>query len=230
MRKNIIICTIKEVNIKAAEELRERLERDYDVYIVTAKEKLCSTAYLMNPEYIFFPHWSEIIPRELYEKYNCVVFHMTDLPFGRGGSPLQNLIVRGFKETKISAIKVVKELDAGPIYLKDDLDLSGSATEIFDRSSKIIFEKMIPQMLYTGLVPVEQTGEVTVFKRRKPYESELNNDMSIDKIYDYIRMLDAEGYPKAFIQFGNYRLEFNNARYVDGSLMSDVKFVEGKNE
>ena len=42
---------------------------------------------------------------------------MTDLPFGRGGSPLQNLIVRGYKETMLSAIKCVGEVDAGPIYI-----------------------------------------------------------------------------------------------------------------
>ncbi len=61
------------------------------------------------------------IGRILFQKifffnFNCVVFHMTDLPFGRGGSPLQNLISRGIYKTKISAIKVVKEIDAGPIY------------------------------------------------------------------------------------------------------------------
>ena len=41
-----------------------------------------------NPRYIFFPHWSWIVPKEIFEKYECVCFHMTDLPFGRGGSPL----------------------------------------------------------------------------------------------------------------------------------------------
>ena len=44
---------------------------------------------------------------------------MTDLPFGRGGSPLQNLIVRGFEETMTSAIKVTKGIDTGDIYLKE---------------------------------------------------------------------------------------------------------------
>jgi methionyl-tRNA formyltransferase len=43
---------------------------------------------------------------------------MTDLPFGRGGSPLQNLISRKIYNTKLSAIRVVKELDAGPVFLK----------------------------------------------------------------------------------------------------------------
>ena len=43
---------------------------------------------------------------------------MTDLPFGRGGSPLQNLIVRGYKSTKLTAIKVQSGIDTGDIYLK----------------------------------------------------------------------------------------------------------------
>ena len=32
--------------------------------------------------------------QEIHENYKCIIFHMTDLPFGRGGSPLQNLISR----------------------------------------------------------------------------------------------------------------------------------------
>ena len=52
----------------------------------------------IEPRYVFFLHWSTRIPREIFEQHECVVFHMTDLPFGRGGSPLQNLILRGHKE------------------------------------------------------------------------------------------------------------------------------------
>ena len=47
------------------------------------------------------------MPSEIIRNYECICFHETDLPFGRGGSPIQNLIVRGFKTTKISAIKMI---------------------------------------------------------------------------------------------------------------------------
>lgn len=63
---------------------------------------------------------------------------MTDLPYGRGGSPLQNLIKRNIENTKISAIKVVKDLDAGDIYLKRDLNLNGTADEILGLGGTII--------------------------------------------------------------------------------------------
>ena len=95
---------------------------------------------------IFIPHWSFLIPKEIYKNYKCILFHMTDLPFGRGGSPLQNLIKLGFKQTKVSALRVTNKIDAGPIYLKRELDLSGSAKEIFSRTSLVI-HKMIVEII-----------------------------------------------------------------------------------
>lgn len=160
---------------------------------------------------IFIPHWSYIIPENIYSQYECIVFHMTDLPYGRGGSPLQNLIVRGHTETKISALRVVKELDAGPIYLKSDLSLSGTAQEIFTRANKII-EIMIEAIVINDLKPKEQEGEVVKFKRRKKEDSNILEIENLEKVYDHIRMLDADGYPQAFIETANLRIEFSKAK------------------
>lgn len=168
----------------------------------------------INPLKIFIPHWSYMIPSVIYEKYECVVFHMTDLPFGRGGSPLQNLIIRGLTNTKISAIRVVKELDAGDIYLKRDLSLEGTAKDIFLRSVPII-EEMIKKIIEDDLQPSPQYGEPLNFKRRKPDESNIANLSSINDIYDYIRMLDCEGYPPAFIETKHFKIEFRKAEVVN---------------
>lgn len=173
----------------------------------------------INPQKIFIPHWSYIIPDIIYEKYQCIVFHMTDLPFGRGGSPLQNLIIRGIKNTKISAIRVVKELDAGDIYIKRDLSLEGTATEIFLRSVPII-EEMIKKIIEDDLKPSPQYGETVNFKRRKPEESNIANLSSVNDIYDYIRMLDCEGYPPAFIELEHFLIEFTNAQLENGNKLN----------
>ena len=135
-RVKILIATHKSWNIERAYKLIKD-ECDHDIRLVTEKDELTEKMVEeFSPNYIFFPHWSYYIPESIYEKYECVVFHMTDLPFGRGGSPLQNLIVRGIKTTKISAIKVVDGLDAGPIYLKENLELYGTAQEIYDQCGK----------------------------------------------------------------------------------------------
>ncbi len=165
-----------------------------------------------NPSKIFIPHWSHIIPRDIYENYDCVVFHMTDLPFGRGGSPLQNLISRGYKTTKISAIKVEKGLDTGDIYMKRTFGLEGNASEIFQRSTSII-EEMISDIIKNKIQPVPQAGEVVEFKRRKPEESNIAELDDLEKVYDYIRMLDCEGYPNAFFETPHFKFEFINADF-----------------
>ena len=214
----IIIATIKSWNIENAQAMQKRYEGEHEICIYTKKEEFTAeNVRNFQPDYIFLPHWSYIMPREITDNWECVVFHMTDLPYGRGGSPLQNLIVRGHKETKISAIKMTEKLDGGPVYMKHALSLEGSAQEIFIRCADIIFEKMIPLFLEGGnrkkQEPVPQEGEPVIFKRRKPEESQITPEMDLDKIYDYIRMLDAEDYPRAFIEFGKYCLEFEKADF-----------------
>jgi methionyl-tRNA formyltransferase len=225
---NIIIATTKSWNIKNAVIFKKKFERRFETFIITAKNELnYDNIKQINPKYIFFPHWSWIIPKQVFENFTCIVFHMTDLPFGRGGSPLQNLIERGIENTKISAIRVDDGIDTGDVYLKKDLNLNGTAEEIFIRASKIIFNDMIPKILEDNPVPQKQSGEVVEFKRRKPEQSEITPEFDLEKIYDYIRMLDAEGYPKAFIRFGNYRLEFSRASLKSGKIVADVEIMDG---
>ncbi|MDE6621588.1 MAG: hypothetical protein K2K74_14120, partial [Lachnospiraceae bacterium] len=190
----IIVATIKSWNIERAKALQKKYEGVHEIAIYTTREEFSAeNVHGFQPDYIFLPHWSYIMPREITDNWECVVFHMTDLPYGRGGSPLQNLIVRGHKETKISAIRMTEKLDGGPVYMKRVLSLEGSAQEIFVRCSDIIFQEMIPLFLEDGkeeIVPVPQEGEPVIFKRRKPEDGQITSDMGIDQIYDYIRMLD----------------------------------------
>jgi methionyl-tRNA formyltransferase len=180
----------------------------------------------INPVKIFIPHWSHIIPAKIFNEFECIVFHMTDLPFGRGGSPLQNLIVRNCKETKISALRVEEGLDTGDIYLKKDLMLFGTAQEIFLRASLIIF-MMIDEIITKTISPSPQVGEVVKFRRRKPEESNLKEIKDLEKIYDHIRMLDAEGYPNAFIKVGDLRLEFSRATIKNSkTILADVRITK----
>lgn len=226
-----IVATIKSWNIENFRVLKES-HPDCEFKLINEKGDL-SVSFLeaYKPKYIFFPHWSWIIPEDIYNNYNCIVFHSTDLPFGRGGSPLQNLIVRGIYDTKISAIKVCSGIDTGPVYFKESVDISeGSADEIFRSISDVVFNKMIPRFLEGNLIPVEQSGEVVSFKRRKPEQSEMPNGMSQRQIYDYIRMLDGEGYPAAFRKYDNGKVFYTNARFEDGVVIAKARFVEDTEE
>ena len=157
----IIIATIKSWNIRHAQALQKQYQGIHEMVVYTQKEEFTAdNVRNFKPDYILLPHWSYIMPREIFENWECVVFHMTDLPYGRGGSPLQNLIVRGHRETMISALRMTEQVDGGPIYMKHALSLEGSAQEILMRCSDIIFQEMIPVFLEEGkkLVPVPQEG------------------------------------------------------------------------
>lgn len=169
------------------------------------------------PRYIFFPHWSWRVPDEILAATECVCFHMADVPYGRGGSPLQNLIARGHTETKVAALRMVPDLDAGPVYMKRPLRLEGAAHEIFARSAEVVYD-MIGEIVATEPVPVPQEGEPVMFSRRTPAQSELPESASLAELYDHVRMLDAEGYPPAFVDYGNFRILFHDAR-LDGNTL-----------
>ena len=230
--ENIIIATIKEWNIENYFKLKERLKSKYNFYLITDKEELnLENIKKINPKYIFFPHWSWMIKEDIYNSFDCIVFHMTDLPYGRGGSPFQNLIINEVYDTKISALKVDGGLDTGDIYLKEDFNINiGSAEENFIKLSSIIFEKMIPTLLSNDLVPRKQRGEITEFKRRKPEESDIFNlkEKNLHKLYDFIRMLDAEGYPKAYIELDKIRIEFSEIHQKNKKLVGRFEVFENE--
>ena len=191
-------------------------------YIGSPHELSADVVNEFSPRYIFFLHWSWRVPEELVDRYECVCFHMTDVPFGRGGSPLQNLIVRGLRETKLTALRMSREFDTGPVYLKEALTLEGGAEEIYLRAGRLSGQ-MIQQIVRLEPTPIPQKGKAVNFKRRKPEESEVGAPASLEEFYDFIRMLDADGYPNAFLEHRGFRFEFSRAALYDGRIVADVK-------
>lgn len=181
-----------------------------------------------NPRYIFFPHWSWLVSDEIITKYECVCFHMTDLPFGRGGSPLQNLILNGYKETILTSFRMENTLDSGPIYYKKPLSLDGTAAEIYKRAGRLCWD-MIIDFIKDNPNPTPQKGEVTYFKRRNSRQSLIPKKLSLSELYDFIRMLDAPGYPKAYLDIGEYRLEFESSSFSNGKLFAKTSFIKREN-
>ncbi len=217
---NYLVVTIKQWNLEVYEKHISKLEGSWS--LITDKENLTlENIKKINPKYIFFPHWSWIVPKEITDSYDCVCIHMTDLPYGRGGSPLQNLIIKGHKVTKITALKMTQELDTGDIYHKVSLDLLGSAQEIFIEAANKAYE-LIKFIVENNPTPQPQEGEVVNFNRRKPSQSEIPKDITFDNIYDYVRMLDADTYPAAYIDFDGFRLLFKKAKLDNGKLTMEV--------
>ena len=246
-----LIATIKSWNIENARKLKDT-DKANEWHIATSPEELSFEKVAeINPRYIFVPHWSWIIPKEIWGNYETVVFHETDLPFGRGSRPVQNLIIQGYDRTKISALKVDGEVDAGQIYLKKDLDISrGGVHEILESSSEIIFNEMIPEII-RGVKPYEQSwddvdsyfvrpneGRPVKFERKTIKESAnllnlLNNSASPKQIQRTIRALQDDyecGDPRVYLPVPGGRMEFYGASIIGNDLHAQSEFVRDKND
>jgi methionyl-tRNA formyltransferase len=221
-----IILSEKSWNVSLPALLKEEGITD-EIHLIQSKSDFTlTTLRRIKPDFIFVVHWSYIIPDEIFNEFECIVFHMTDVPFGRGGSPLQNLISRQIYNTKLSALRVVKQLDAGPVYIKKNLNLNGSAEEIYLRANSVMVS-MIINIILNKPEPIPQYGEPTVFKRRTPEMSEIRGLETIKNLFDHIRMLDADGYPKAYLNTEQFVFEFSRAGLkADDSIIADVKITK----
>jgi methionyl-tRNA formyltransferase len=217
---NYIIASHKSWSKKIFAEIINKYPGNW--HLIEEKEELTLTFIKeINPRYIFFLHWSWKVSAEIIDNYECVCFHMTEVPYGRGGSPLQNLIIRGHQQTKLTALRMTEEFDAGAVYLKQDLCLSGNAEEIYIRATYLCAE-MIKQIIEKEISPIPQHGEGVVFKRRKPDQSKIPQLDSLLSLHDFIRMLDADGYPKSFIEYQGFRYEFSRSALYNGKIIADV--------
>ncbi|MFH0770605.1 MAG: methionyl-tRNA formyltransferase [Candidatus Peregrinibacteria bacterium] len=194
-------------------------------HFIGKRERLTAAFLKKNhPRFVFFLHWSWKVPQEIFENFECINFHMADVPYGRGGSPLQNLILRGHTTTKLSALRMTDALDAGPVYLKENMSLDGTAQEILLRSSRLA-ARMIGRIIREHPKPKEQRGNVVLFDRRTSGESRIPAGLSMRALHDFIRMLDGEGYPPAFLESGGFRYELRSSVLYDDHLETHVTIL-----
>lgn len=215
----ILIC-----NSKKWFQLNNKIkQKNVEVLVITNKQMLsCDNVKKFNPDYIFFVHWNWIVKSTIYNNYNCILFHTAPLPYGRGGSPIQNLILKGFERAPVCALKMIKKLDAGPIYFKKSISLKGSLSSIFNRLNKAV-NCLIYKIITTNKIPKEQKGTSYYFKRLNLEDNRLPLNIGLKEVYDRVRMLDDADYPKAFIEYGDIKLEFYNAKFDNGNIKIKCK-------
>ena len=204
---------------------QELLELNRVVLIKKKENLILKELKKVDPKYIFFVHWNWKVEEEIYKNFNCILFHTAPLPYGRGGSPIQNLILKEHILAPVCALQMKKELDAGPIYSKVEISLEGNLSKIFSRINEAI-NKLIKEIINKKIKPKKQLGDPIFFKRLNEKDNEIPSDINIKKFYDYIRMLDHESYPNSYIKYGRFKIEFYNAINEKDGLKVSCKITE----
>ena len=220
--KIVIACSKKWFH------LNEKLKKNNHVVYINSQIDLTEDALLLlSPDLIFFPHWNWVVPESIYQNFNCIGFHTAPLPYGRGGSPIQNLILAGFTQSPICAIEITSELDGGGIYAKREIKLDGSLEQIFFRMNKAV-NSLIEEIIENRPDPKSQKGSAHYFRRLNNADNEIPLNLPLNKVCDRIRMLDDPSYPKAFLKIGDYKLEFSKVVSSEGYLSCESKISKAK--
>ena len=98
---------------------------------------------------------------ELFEPEGILNIHPSLLPKYRGASPIESAILAGDTEFSVSVMKLVKAMDAGPVYYQttlEDLSLDKDASY---RALATVGAKWLAENLTNLPEPTEQVGEPT---------------------------------------------------------------------
>ena len=124
---------------------------------------------------------------------------------------------------------MAKKIDSGDICYQKGLSLKGNAEEIYIRIEKICISMINKLIKMKKIKFIKQRGKVSYFKRRKPEESNLNNlkNLTQNKVYDFIRMLDAPDYPNAYITLDKFKILFRKISMLKNKeLRGEFKIVK----
>ena len=191
------------------------LNKKKKIYFHCTRSGLNKKISKLSPNIILFYGWSWKIEEKIFSNINCFMLHPSPLPKFRGGSPIQNQIIRGKKISAVTIFKINKIIDGGDIYFQKKFSLNGTLQQIFERIVKLGIEgtkKILSQKKIR--VKKQNHSKSTYFRRRSPKESEITmheiKNKSAEYILSKIRMLD-DPYPNAFIKVKNKKILIKKA-------------------
>jgi methionyl-tRNA formyltransferase len=132
--------------------------------------------------------YGALIPTELLDRALWLNVHPSLLPRWRGAAPVERAIMAGDAETGVSIIRLVEELDAGPIGAAEAFPIGpeDDAGAVFARAAELA-----PALIDRALDGEfrEQEGETTYAEKIGPADRELDWSRPPQELHDRIRAL-----------------------------------------
>ncbi|MCA8938894.1 MAG: methionyl-tRNA formyltransferase [Planctomycetes bacterium] len=113
------------------------------------------------PDLIVVVAFGQILRKSLLElpRYGCINLHPSMLPAYRGAAPIQRAIIDGARESGITVMRLVRELDAGPILLQRPfaIEENENAHLALERSAMVGADMLVEvvQAFAAGTPPAE---------------------------------------------------------------------------
>ena len=167
--------------------------------------------------------YGKIIPKKFLSlsKKGFINIHASLLPKWRGAAPIQRSIINLEKETGISIMKIVEDLDSGPICnsYKVDISVNDNAEKISEKLSSLAAKKIldnIQDILKNKIVFTDQThSQATYAPKIKKSEGQINWNENAENVIGKINGLYPN--PGAFFIYEGDRYKILKAKLAFGS-------------
>jgi len=178
--------------------------------------------------------YGKILPSEFLSapRHGCVNVHFSLLPKFRGAAPVNWAMVNGEEETGVTTMKIVQELDAGPILLQrvTKIEPDETAPELLSRLAGVGADLISETLGNLGRIePKDQLdSEATFAPMLKREDGEI--DWSMDAYAVARRVRGFQPWPHAFTELKSQRLIVWNAvpewieqlRFTPGQVIDAV--------
>ena len=188
-----------------------------------------------QPDIIVVISYGLLLPAEILSipKLFCINVHASLLPRWRGASPINHAIFSRDNFTGISIIKMVEELDAGPILNEKKIALTDKKNygDLHSELAQLGAEVLLDTLERPSLSQMRQqdVSKVTYAPKIKKEDTKLDFNKSAVEIEAKIRGLAPS--PGAWFYYRNERLKVFKANIRKGSSHSgkivDPSFVIG---
>ena len=132
-----------------------------------------------------------IVPEPVLEERLWLNVHPSLLPHWRGAAPIERALMAGESETGVSIIKLVAELDAGPIAAQERLPVApeDDAGAVFARAAEVAVRLLAPILADPAPTFQEQSGEATYAAKIGPDDRRLDLNCPPHELVDRVRAL-----------------------------------------
>src|SRR5260370_16307424 len=154
--------------------------------------------------------YGKILPAEFLNspRHGCINVHFSLLPKYRGAAPVNWAIVNGEKETGVTTMKIVTELDAGPILLQRSTEIQEDETapELLTRLADVGAELLSETLKRVDAIRLQaqRDEEATLAPILKRVDGLI--DWSADAFAIERRVMGLQPWPNAHTRFRSQRL------------------------
>lgn len=172
-------------------------------------------------DFCFCLSFSRLVSAVTRQRYrHTLVVHESDLPQGRGWAPMTWQILEGKNRIPVTLIEAVDDLDAGPIYLQEWVELNGTELNTEWRALQAQATQHLCRQwvqAYPAIAESARHQEAggSTYARRRPGDSRLDPAKTLAEQFNLLRVVDNKSYP-AFFEHAGARYKISISKWDGG--------------